>query len=151
MKKTTGILLLALPLLFHCGGEEKNGGRTRVFKDYLKERFDRSLPEEKARFLIIPHGCQGAIGKSLMDLDRELLRKADVQVIASNEEVLSYWDLPEEEVLLDSEGELDRLSLPFHNLSLVTTEDGELQKILSDKHCSGEMGERIERMLKSGN
>lgn len=145
MRKQVPRILLAL-LLFSCAEEADE--RTRILEDYLRERFDRSIPDGRTYFVIVPHGCQGAIIESLRSMDPESLTREKVRVIASNEAALRYVELPEDQVLWDRAGTLDRLALPLHGLSLIVTEDGTLKRILSDRHCNGNMGARIDPVLK---
>lgn len=136
--------------LVSCGGPSGDKERSsRIFGDYLKERFDEKLPEERSHYLIIPHGCQGVIVKSLREVDSSVLHSDELTLIASNEKALSQLRVSQKEVLMDREGELDRLALPLHNLTLLIAEEGKVKRIVSDKHCNGKMGERIEKVLKS--
>ena len=146
--RSVPILTLSFTLLlFACDGESKKERRSRIFGEYLQERFDERLPEERSYYLIIPHGCQGAIVQSLMDLDPSLLRSDRFTAIASNEEALAYMELSPSKVRMDDRDRLDELALPFHNLSLAVVEDGKLKLVLSDRNGSGEIGERIEQFL----
>lgn len=132
----TGLLIFSVSLLFASCSDDapktqapKESLPTRVFRQYLKENFRDSIPQQKHIYILVPgKGCKGCMANTL-DRIRQLKPDSTYTTVI----ISSINTLPEEmypvPFLFDEKAKMERINLRISNVTVLRTQDGRIHDI----------------------
>jgi hypothetical protein len=102
---------------------------TRVFRQYLKENFSDSIPQQKHVYILVPgKGCKGCMANTL-DRIRQLKPDSTYTTVI----ISSINTLPEEmypvPFLFDEKAKMERINLRVSNVTVLRTQKGRIHDI----------------------
>jgi hypothetical protein len=102
---------------------------TRVFRQYLKENFSDSIPQQKHVYILVPgKGCKGCMANTL-DRIRQLKPDSTYTTVI----ISSINTLPEEmypvPFLFDEKAKMERINLRVSNVTVLRTQNGRIHDI----------------------
>ncbi|MBS1615853.1 MAG: hypothetical protein JST06_07000 [Bacteroidetes bacterium] len=118
---------LAVIELASCSARK---GPDAIFSDYLQRVHHVQIPEGKHTYVVFPEclGCKGCSAHAMDYLATHHFQ--DVTVICGNDNA-DYLEDASYPVLIDSQSEIEHLNLQTQNVAILTTRNGELEKIIS--------------------
>ena len=153
MKKKTILYLLGFTfILINSACTTKKDKNTVIFEEYL-ETLNLKIPTEKFNYILIPkNGCQGVMGKVLMEINVKLKTTQCPYLIITTNNVLTSLFIDESlERIIDPNQKLNLLNLPIYNVTIITAEHHKITKILSSSRCDENIINEINKQLDNCN
>ena len=140
---------LLVAMLFACSpepGKNTEGGNipvlqteipfekeSEVLQWYMQKTFQTQVAKDQHLYIIVPrYACKGCENTSLKKIDELLPKQArNVSLITDIPKIIPTSLKENVNFLADSTGLLDRVNLPISNVTIVKTQDGNIEEFQS--------------------